>query len=390
MEMLNLRRAMLVLALAAVLLSGVGVGVMQLCLPAGLPAIAAGLGAAFVPIGLLAATMGRHYGQRAEVIVGALNAMGRGDLTQRVKLAGKDEFAWLAYECDTMRKKMQGLVSTISSGAAEVAGVAAGLRSSTAALSAAATNQQKASAQIAQTMEKSVATVGLVAQHASETHAIAAEAGRHAQAGRASIGAMLSEIGETAQSVRGSSHAIQELGQQSETISSIVKVIGEIAEQTNLLALNAAIEAARAGEQGRGFAVVADEVRKLAERTGQATKDITQKIESVREGTRFAVERMEACVLKVQHGVVLADDAGKNVNRLDESAQHTLLQVADIAKAIDEQREAAQDIAHHAEGIASLALENQAALSDAEGGMTQLQTLAEKLSAQVAAFRVRA
>jgi methyl-accepting chemotaxis protein len=230
--------------------------------------------------------------------------------------------------------------------------------------------------------------VGLVARHASDAHEIAAEAGEYAKAGRLSINAMLAEIGETADSVRLSSEAIQELGRQSETISSIVRVIGEIADQTNLLALNAAIEAARAGEQGRGFAVVADEVRKLAERTGQATKDITQMIDAVRAGTKHAVEGMEQCVGKVEHGVELANDAGNNVNSLDQSAQKSLSQIADIASAMEEQRAAAETIAVSVEEIAKMASSNLESLHNADQNMAKLRALSDNLNDQVQAFKM--
>jgi methyl-accepting chemotaxis protein len=233
-----------------------------------------------------------------------------------------------------------------------------------------------------------VQAVGLVARHASEAHEIATEAGEYAKAGRLSINEMLKEIGQTADSVRLSSQAIQELGRQSETISSIVKVIGEIADQTNLLALNAAIEAARAGEQGRGFAVVADEVRKLAERTGQATKDITQMIDAVRAGTRHAVDGMEQCVVKVEHGVELANDAGSNVNSLDQSAQKSLSQIADIASAMEEQRAASETIAASVEEIAKMASANLQSLHSAEQNMSKLHSLSASLNDHVKAFKM--
>lgn len=388
MERLDLRKAMILLAILGLFFEGAAVFLTQNYLPNGQFTTWIGLGVGFIPLVFFSMMIGQHYGKRAETIVGGLHSLAKGDLTNRIKLTGKDEFAWLAYEYDVARKKTKGLVTTIAESSFQVSEVASELIATSSQVSQGAQKQHESSSEISRSVEESVQAVGLVARHASDAHEIAAEAGQFAKAGRLSINEMLEEIGETADSVRLSSQAIQELGRQSETISSIVKVIGEIADQTNLLALNAAIEAARAGEQGRGFAVVADEVRKLAERTGQATKDITQKIDAVRSGTRQAVEGMEKCVLKVEHGVELANDAGSNVNSLDQSAQQSLSQIADIASAMEEQRAAAETIAVSVEEIAKMASSNLESMQSAEAHMAQLQMLSANLNDQVQAFKM--
>jgi len=388
MERLDLRKAMILMAILGLFFEAGAVVVAQTILPGQIYNTWIGLGLGFVPLFLFSLFSGNHYGKRAEAIVGGLHSLAKGDLTTRIKLSGQDEFAWLAYEYDVARKKTKGLVTTIAESSNQVAQVAMELLSTSTEVSQGAKKQHESSSEISRSVEESVQAVGLVARHASEAHEIASEAGAYAKAGRLSINEMLEEIGATANSVRLSSQAIQELGRQSETISSIVKVIGEIADQTNLLALNAAIEAARAGEQGRGFAVVADEVRKLAERTGQATKDITQMIDAVRSGTRHAVDGMEQCVVKVQHGVELASDAGNNVNSLDQNAQKSLSQIADIASAMEEQRAAAETIAVSVENIARMASSNLDALHAAEMNMAKLNDLSVSLNEQVQAFKM--
>lgn len=388
MEAIDLRKSMILLAIIGFFLEAAGSVLASEYLPYGRLNLPIGLLLGFIPFFFIATLMGRHYAKRAEAIVHGLHSLAQGDLSQRVKLTGRDEFAWLAHEYDVARKKTKSLVGDIILGAGQVSELAKALSDTAGSISDGANQQHQASAQIARTVVESVDTVGLVAQHAQEAHNMAAEAGDYAVAGRKSINDMLAEIGETAASVRRSSEAIQELGRQSETISSIVKVIGEIADQTNLLALNAAIEAARAGEQGRGFAVVADEVRKLAERTGQATKDITQKIDAVRNGTRQAVEGMDLCVQKVEHGVSLASDAGTHVNSLDHSAQQSLGQIASIASAMEQQRSAAETISANIEQIASMASVNLSALTDVDGKMQKLHDLADRLNAHVRAFKV--
>jgi len=388
MERLDLRKSMILMAFLGVFFESGAVTLAQNFLPSGPFNTWIGLGLGFIPLFLFSLLMGQHFGKRAETIVGGLHSLAKGDLTNRIKMSGQDEFAWLAYEYDVARKQTKSLVTTIAESSNQVAQVAVELVTTSSDVSHNANKQHQSSSEISRSVEESVQAVGLVARHASDAHEIAAEAGEYAKAGRLSINAMLAEIGETADSVRLSSQAIQELGRQSETISSIVRVIGEIADQTNLLALNAAIEAARAGEQGRGFAVVADEVRKLAERTGQATKDITQMIDAVRSGTRHAVEGMEQCVVKVEHGVELANDAGNNVNSLDQSAQKSLSQIADIASAMEEQRAAAETIAVSVEEIAKMASSNLESLHNADQNMAKLQALSDNLNGQVQAFKM--
>jgi methyl-accepting chemotaxis protein len=388
MKQLDLRKAMLLLALITIGIQPLAevLAARLLDSPAWALALATLIGG--LPALGLAVYFGGYYGRRAEVVVQALHGMAEGDLARKVGLAGRDEFAWLAYEYDTTRRKIKALVSSISEGAGEVGQLSQELQRISGEILTAANHQSGASHEIARSVEQAHGNIAEVATGAGEAHRIAADAGRFAQSGRDSISAMMGEIRDTASSVSASSEAIQELGRQSETISSIVKVISEIADQTNLLALNAAIEAARAGEQGRGFAVVADEVRKLAERTAQATRDITQKIEATRQETRRAVEGMERCVQRVDNGVSLASAANESVNRLDGSAQQTLQKVSDIAFAIEAQRGATEGISGHVDAIARLAAENVAATQGVEREVERLNSLAQRLNSQVGAFRL--
>jgi methyl-accepting chemotaxis protein len=389
MERLNLRRAMLLLAVVSVLLQAVAHALAVGWFGGSVLAALGVTVVAALPALLLGMFMGIHYARRAEILVDGLHAMAEGDLSRKLKLSGQDEFAWLVYEYDTTRKRVLGLVSAISEGAGEVGSLAVELRSVSRQIMQGADQQRASSEQIARSVEENVGSVGEVARSALEARTIAADAGKMAKSGRVSIHSMMGEIKETASTVSASSLSIQELGRQSETISSIVKVIGEIADQTNLLALNAAIEAARAGEQGRGFAVVADEVRKLAERTGQATKDITQKIDATRADTRKAVDGMERCVERVEKGVQLATEAELCVDRLDGSAQQTLAQVTGIAAAMEQQSGTTANISAHVESIARMAADSVSALGTVDRDVTRLHEFAQRLNAQVQAFRLR-
>jgi methyl-accepting chemotaxis protein len=191
-----------------------------------------------------------------------------------------------------------------------------------------------------------------------------------------------------ADTVRQTSVSIGNLGEQTTKISSIVKVIKEIADQTNLLALNAAIEAARAGEQGRGFAVVADEVRKLAERTTQSTQEVTKMIDTIQQASHAAVAGMDATVVQVDGGVALAQQAGNAINQIKTESSQVIRTVSEISTALEEQSRASQDIAVHIEKVAQMTEQNSASADQTAGAAGQLAKLADNMQATVNRFKI--
>jgi methyl-accepting chemotaxis protein len=187
--------------------------------------------------------------------------------------------------------------------------------------------------------------------------------------------------------VQSSSQIVEDLGRQSDHITSIVNTIKEIADQTNLLALNAAIEAARAGEQGRGFAVVADEVRKLAERTSLSTKEISEMVAKIQNGTRCAVSSMQAGVHQVSSGVELANQAGNSINQIRDGSLRVSAVVNGISDSISEQSVASTDIAQQLEAIAQMSEESAIAVRQTAESARHLQTLSTDLRQMVAQFK---
>jgi methyl-accepting chemotaxis protein len=241
---------------------------------------------------------------------------------------------------------------------------------------------------VEQAVDRLTVSVNHVSDSAREAHSVTAETGSQSQAGNRIIQDTVAEMKRISQTVGEAAQTIQAMGESSQRISGIVQVIKDVAEQTNLLALNAAIEAARAGEQGRGFAVVADEVRKLAERTAQATGEIGGMIVEVQSSAQAAVGTMQQAVSRVEDGVGLAQQASESMLGISDGAQRVVQAVTDISNALKEQSVASNDIAANVEKIAQMSEENSAATREAAETARQLEELAASTRQAVAVFRV--
>jgi methyl-accepting chemotaxis protein len=240
---------------------------------------------------------------------------------------------------------------------------------------------------MAAAVEELSVSIDHVGENAREAQGTAQRSGEQSRAGGQIVHAAADEMRVVAEAVNTSAGTIGELEGYSSEISTVVGVIKDIADQTNLLALNAAIEAARAGEQGRGFAVVADEVRKLAERTTQSTLQIGATIEKVQSGARQAVAAMEAGVQRVGEGVHTAQQAGDSIVDIQASARRVMDVVQDIVQSLKEQSTAAQDIAKGVERIAQMAEENSASVKQTAAAASDMQALAANLTTSVGRFK---
>jgi len=284
--------------------------------------------------------------------------------------------------------KLQDNFKSIAAGALSVA-AAANQMSSTSGEVANASNQQSvAASEMATTVQEMTVSINHVADRAQQANLISSESGRLASTGEKVIGQTVSDIQDIATTVNEAAELIHELELHSQKISNVVTVIKEVAEQTNLLALNAAIEAARAGEQGRGFAVVADEVRKLAERTSSSTMEISGTIGTMRTSASNAVLSMQEVVSKVALGVERAQKANAAITQIGNGSRNAVGMVDEIAAAIREQGSATNNIAKQVEHIARMSEDSRAAAENSAHAAQDLDRLATGMQRIVSAYRL--
>jgi methyl-accepting chemotaxis protein len=314
-------------------------------------------------------------------------AKGEGDLTRRLEVRCRDEIGFVAEAFNSFMDKLQSIISDVKSGAEQVLRTTDDLAVVSERVAANSLQASQEAYSMATQVEIMTYTLEALASQAEDVQRASAESGEYSKHGSDIIHAAADEMVHIATTVNESSRLIQDLGQQSAQISQIVNVIKEIADQTNLLALNAAIEAARAGEQGRGFAVVADEVRKLAERTSISTKEITAMIDKIQTCTRMAIQSMDAGVTRVGAGAALAQQAGDAINQIKDGVEHVVSAVNEISASLKEQALSNSENAHKVESIASLSETNSNAFNETAKTVKYIDELARNLSNLVGRFR---
>ncbi|HEX6735074.1 MAG TPA: methyl-accepting chemotaxis protein [Azonexus sp.] len=322
-------------------------------------------------------------------LVGEVSRVSGGDLRVAVPVAdpaSRNEVHAIGRAINDMAQGMRELVGGVAATSGQV-GIAANELQEAARLAMQGSAQAAQSASgIAAAIEELSVSVTQVADNTNEAARISEDTKSVTGSGRQVVDRAMDELERVAQDIGESASLIASLGERSKQISSVVGVIREIAEQTNLLALNAAIEAARAGEAGRGFAVVADEVRKLAERTSLSTQEIAATVNAILGETAGAVERMQAVSANMGGSVGLAREAGEALGTIDGRARETVLVVQGIAESTREQSSATQEIARLVETIVQAA-EGSSSRSVRNSERAQnLQRLAAELQAQLARF----
>lgn len=324
-------------------------------------------------------------------LVAEVSKVSSGDLRATVQDAdpgSRNEVHSIAHAFNEMAGSMRQLVSGVYQTSGQVGAAAHQLQDAAQqALDSASMASQSASG-IAASVEQLSVSISQVADNAHEAGKISEEAKVVTAGGRKVVERAMNELDRVATEIGQSASLIESLGERSKQISNVISVIRDIADQTNLLALNAAIEAARAGEQGRGFAVVADEVRKLAERTSLSTQEISSTVNAILEETAHAVERMQSVRSNMSGSVELAQEAGNSLRIIDRHAEQTVGVVLHIAEGTREQSAAGQEIARLVECIAQAAegANDRARSNRQQAG--ELEHLSAELQAQLSRFKV--
>ncbi len=322
------------------------------------------------------------------VVTKGVTAIAGGDLTQRLAIKRKDEIGQLASALDGMTQNLAELIEQVKAGADNVAEESNQISNMSNEMVIGMQSQAENTAQVSCAIEQMSSSVIETARMAAEASDEADSAGQQAQDGGRVVSETVQSIQEIANVVSDSANAIREVGERGEQIGQVIEVINEIADQTNLLALNAAIEAARAGEQGRGFAVVADEVRRLAERSTKATEEVAKSISAIQEMTREAVDRVSTGSDRVGQGVKLAESAGSALDKILEGSGSVTTMIRSIAAATEEQSSAAELMARSVETIDAVTRQSADSVSETSSAAGRLASNATQLQQLVGRFKL--
>ncbi|PHQ26184.1 chemotaxis protein [Marinobacter guineae] len=346
-------------------------------------------------IGLIVSLVILHLGIKILMapVRGLNNAMadigsGDADLTQRLDDSAKDEFGQLAKSFNRFVENIQTVVRDVQKGSADLGENVSSLRDTASASRASVESQQAEIDMVATAINEMSAAAGEIAQNAQQTADAANTADSESRASLETVAASRDAVQKLSKEINAAAEVIDTLGKDVSSITTVLDVIQGIAAQTNLLALNAAIEAARAGEAGRGFAVVADEVRNLAQRTQSSTEEISNMIERLQKGANDAVEVMKASTAVSNVSMEKAQDAMEALSRIAEAITSISQMTSQIATASEEQTSVTEELNSSITRIADQGQEAAAAASENDVYSGQIESIGNTLNQNASRFRV--
>jgi methyl-accepting chemotaxis protein len=337
---------------------------------------------------LAIAIVAKYIVQGFTDLVNAMEKFAEGDLRVRVNSDREDEVGQLSKGFNLSLEKVNNMMLGVSEGVEKTNEASSQISVSTEQLAAGAQEQSSQASEVASAVEEMTKTIVENSKNATIASETAKKSREAAEAGGIVVKETITGMQRIAEVVNVSARTVEALGKSSDQIGQIISVIDDIADQTNLLALNAAIEAARAGEHGRGFAVVADEVRKLAERTTKATKEIADMIKQIQLETGGAVSSMKEGTRQVAEGIQLADRAGASLQEIVGISQQVTDMVTQIAAASEEQSSASEQIAKNIEAINSVTNESASGTQQIARAAEDLNRLTEDLQLLISRFQL--
>lgn len=317
-------------------------------------------------------------------------ADGEGDLTKRIELHSKDELGALAVSFNNFVEKLHDIIAQVSQGTLQVASASYELQANADQMARGAEEAASQVNTVASASEELAASTFEISSNCGTVAESSRRANDSAQTGAVVVEKTVDIMARIAERVKDSARTVESLGARGVQIGEIISTIEDIADQTNLLALNAAIEAARAGEQGRGFAVVADEVRALAERTSRATREISQMIKGIQGETRGAVQAMEQGVKEVELGTDEASRSGEAIRTILEQFRTLDCQVGEIASAAEDQTRTTTEISSNVMQITEIIETTAKGAADSAEAAQGLAELSEQLKQLVGRFKLSA